>query len=75
MGNKHVNVPNTNATQRGEANEKHQNVVELIVQRDLVMFSTIHQKTPRIITQPHVVSVHHDDNHELIQLFDEVACT
>jgi hypothetical protein len=31
MGNKHVNVPNTNVTQRGEVNEQHQNVVKWIV--------------------------------------------
>jgi hypothetical protein len=31
MGNKRVNVPNTNATQRGEVNEQHQNVVKWIV--------------------------------------------
>jgi len=37
------------------------------------MFSTTHQETPQIITQPHAMSVHHDDNHEPIQLFDEVV--
>jgi len=37
------------------------------------MFSTTHQETPQIITQPHAMNVHHDDNHEPIQLFDEVV--
>jgi hypothetical protein len=31
MGNKHVNAPNTNVAQRGEANEQHQNVAESVV--------------------------------------------
>jgi hypothetical protein len=30
MGNELVNVPNTNVTRKGEANESNQNVVELI---------------------------------------------
>jgi hypothetical protein len=34
IGNEHVNAPNTNAAQRGEANEQHQNVVESVVQKD-----------------------------------------
>ncbi len=75
MGNKPMNALNMNATQRGEVNEQHQNVVESIVQRDLAMLSTTHQETPWTITQPHAVSVHHDDNHEPIQLFDEVEST
>ncbi len=41
-----VNAPNTNATQRGEVNEQHQNVAKPIVQRDPIMFSTTHQETP-----------------------------
>jgi DNA-binding FadR family transcriptional regulator len=65
MGNKPVNAPNTNATQRREVNEQHQNVVESIMQRDLTMLSTTHQ--------PHAMNVHHDDTHEPIQLFDEVV--
>jgi hypothetical protein len=73
MGNKPVNAPNTNATQRREVNEQHQNVVESIMQRDLTMLSTTHQETRRTITQPHAMNVHHDDNHEPIQLFDEVV--
>jgi hypothetical protein len=73
MGNKLVNSLNTNVTQRGEINEQHQNVIKLIVQRDLAMLSATHQETPQTITQPHAVSVHHDDNHEHIQLFDEVV--
>jgi hypothetical protein len=43
------------------------------VQRDLVTLSTTHQKTPWTITQPKVVSVHNDDNHEPIQSFNEVV--
>jgi hypothetical protein len=46
MKNELVNAPNTYATQRGEVNEQHQNVVELVVPRDLVVLSTIHQETP-----------------------------
>ncbi len=34
MGNKHVNAPNMDVTQRGKANEQHQNEIELIMQRD-----------------------------------------
>ncbi len=60
MKNELVNAPNTYATQRGEINEQHQNVVELVVQRDLVVLSTIHQETPWTITQPHAVSAHHE---------------
>jgi len=41
------------------------------VQRDPTVLSTTHQ-TPQISTQPRVVSVHNGDNHEPIQLFDEV---
>ncbi len=72
MGDEHVNAPNTNVAQRGEVNEQHQNVVEPIVQRDPVALSTTHQKTPRTITQPKVMNVHNDDNHEQVQSFDEV---
>jgi hypothetical protein len=46
MGNNLVNAPNTNVAQRGRVDEQHQNVVKLIVQRDLAMFSTTHQETP-----------------------------
>jgi hypothetical protein len=46
MRNELVNAPNTYATQRGEVNEQHQNVVEWVVLRDLVVLSTIHQETP-----------------------------
>ncbi len=67
-----MNAPNMNATQRGEINEQHQNVTNLVVERDLIVLSTTHQKTPRIITQPKVVSVHNDDNHEHVQLFAKV---
>jgi hypothetical protein len=30
------------------------------------MLSTIHQLTPRTITQPKAMNVYHDDNHEPI---------
>jgi hypothetical protein len=66
-------VHQTYATQRGEANEQHQNVTELVVQRDPITLSTIHQVTPQTITQTWAVNVHHDDNHELVQSFDEVV--
>jgi hypothetical protein len=49
MGNEPMNVPNIDASHRGEINE-HQNVAELVVQRDLVALSTIHHKTPQTIT-------------------------
>jgi hypothetical protein len=37
MGNKHVNAPNIDAAQRGEANEQRQNVAESVVQRDPIV--------------------------------------
>jgi hypothetical protein len=43
------------------------------MQINIVALSTTHQETPRTITQPKVVSVHNDENHELVQLFDEVV--
>jgi hypothetical protein len=43
------------------------------MQRDPIVFSTTHQETPRTITQPRVVNVHNDANHELVQSFDEVV--
>jgi hypothetical protein len=52
---------------------QHQNVVKLVMQRDPIVFSTTHQETPRTITQPRVVNVHNDANHELVQSFDEVV--
>jgi hypothetical protein len=36
------------------------------MQSDLRAFSTTHQKTPWTTTQPQVVNVYHDDNHEPI---------
>ncbi len=39
------------------------------------MLSTTHQITPQTLTQPWVVNVHHDDNHEHVQLFDEIVST
>jgi hypothetical protein len=65
MGNEPMNVPNIDASHRGEINEQ-QNVAELVVQRDLVALSTTHQKTPQTITQPRVMNVYNDDNHEPI---------
>jgi hypothetical protein len=64
MGNELVNAPKTDATQRGEVNEQHQNVEKSVIQRNLIAFSTIHQETSQTITQSRVVSVHNDDNHE-----------
>jgi hypothetical protein len=46
--------------------------MEPIMQRNPIALLTTHQETPWTITQLRVVSVHNDDNHELIQLFDEV---
>jgi hypothetical protein len=43
------------------------------VQKDPTALSTTYQKTPRTTTQPQVVNVYHDDNHEPIQPFDEVV--
>jgi hypothetical protein len=37
------------------------------------MFSTTHQETPQTIAQPRVMNVYNDDNHELVQPFDEVV--
>ncbi len=37
-----MNAPNTDATQRGEVNEQHQNVAKPIVEKNLIVFSTIH---------------------------------
>jgi hypothetical protein len=45
------------------------------VQKDPTMFLTTHQETPQKITQRHAMSVHHDDNHEPIQPFDEIVFT
>ncbi len=42
------------------------------MQRDPVALSTTHKKTPQIVIQLKVASVHNDDNHEPIQLFDDV---
>jgi hypothetical protein len=41
-----VNAPNTDVAHKGKVNEQHQNVLELVVQRDPVVFSTIHQERP-----------------------------
>jgi hypothetical protein len=43
------------------------------VQKDPTMLSTTHQETPQTTTQPQAMNVYHDDNHEPIQLFDEVV--
>jgi hypothetical protein len=42
MGGELVNALNTNATQKGKINEKHQNVGELVVQKARTMLSTTH---------------------------------
>jgi hypothetical protein len=57
IGDELVNAPNMDATERGKVNE-HQNVPKLVVYRDPIVFSTIHQETPQTITQPRVVNVH-----------------
>ncbi len=43
MGDELMIALNMDVTQRGEINDQHQNVVELIVQRDPTTLSTIHQ--------------------------------
>ncbi len=45
------------------------------MQKDPTTLSTIHQETPRTLTQSWEVNVHHDDNHEHVQPFDEVVFT
>ncbi len=72
-GDEHVNAPNMDVAQKGNVNEQHQNVAKLVMQSDVRAFSTTHQKTPWTTTQPQVVNVYHDDNHEPIQPFDEVV--
>jgi len=67
-----MNASNVGATQRGEVNEQHQNATKHVVQRDPIMFFTIHQ-TPQTSTQLRVMNVHNDGNHEPIQPFDEVV--
>jgi hypothetical protein len=64
MGDERVNAPHTNATQKGEVNEQHQNVTKPIVQKDPITLSTTRQETTT--THPRVVNVYHDDNHELV---------
>jgi hypothetical protein len=46
MGDELMNARNMDATQRGEANEQHQNVAKPVVQRDPTTLSTTHKKTP-----------------------------
>jgi hypothetical protein len=72
MGNKPVNAPNMDVTQRGKANEQHQNEIELIMQRDPIALSTTRQHHTHHL-KPWVMSIHHDDNHEFVQLFDIVS--
>ncbi len=71
MGNESMNASNMDATQRGEVNEQNQNATKQVVQKDPVVLSTSHQ-TPQTSTQLKVMNVHNGDNHEPIQLFDEV---
>jgi hypothetical protein len=66
MGTKPMNAPNTDATQKGEANEQHQNATKPVVLKDPIVLSSTHQVTPQTSTQPWATSVHHDDNHELV---------
>jgi hypothetical protein len=51
MGNEPVCAPNMDATRMGKANEQHQNVTKLIMQKNPIALSTIHQVTPQMITQ------------------------
>jgi hypothetical protein len=51
MGDEPMNAANMDVTQRGEISEQHQNVAKPVVQKNLVVFSTIHQETPQTITQ------------------------
>jgi hypothetical protein len=44
MGNEPMNAPNMDVAQKGEVNEQHKNVAELVVQRDPTMLLTTHQK-------------------------------
>ncbi len=46
MGDETVNAPKIDATQRGEVNEQHQNIVEPVVQKDPITLSTIYQEMP-----------------------------
>jgi hypothetical protein len=64
MGDQPMKAPNTNTIEKGEVNEQHQNVEEVVVQRNLISLSTTHQEMPRTITQMRVVNVCNDDNHE-----------
>jgi hypothetical protein len=61
-----VNALNMDVAQRGKVNEQHQNATKQVVHKDLAVLSTIHQATPQTSTQPQVMIVHHDDNHEPI---------
>jgi hypothetical protein len=45
------------------------------VQKNPTALSTIRQITPHTLTQPWEMNVHHDDNHEPVQPFDEVVST
>jgi hypothetical protein len=70
-----MNAPNMAATQKGGTNEQHQNASDPIVQKNPIALSTTHQITPHTLTQPWEMNVHHDDNHEPIQPFDEIVST
>ncbi len=64
MATKPMNAPITNATQKGETNEQHQNVTKPIMFRDPTVLSTTHQVTSQTSTQPWAMNVRRDDNHE-----------
>ncbi len=66
-----MNAPNIDAIHRVKANEQHQVVTKLAMQKETTSTSTTHQVTPQTLTQLLVVSVQCGGNHELIQQFDE----
>ncbi len=58
IGSELVNAPKMDATHKVEANEQHQITIELIMQKDPFVPSTIHQVTPQTSTQPWAVNTH-----------------
>lgn len=72
MGNELVNVSNVNVAQKENDFEWHQNETTQVVQRNQAVLSNTHQ-TPQISTQQRAVNVQNGDNHEHVQLFDEVV--
>jgi hypothetical protein len=54
-----VNAPNTDASQKGETNEQHQNATKSVVQKDQATFSTTHQVTPHFycVLKGHILTM------------------